>query len=225
MNFKSFTFSTSARTRVLLLACLTFSGTYLSSCTQEAGQEKSTSAAGDSVTTPAPKPKATGSVDDIPKGATVWVNADTLLKHYDWYQQQRNALESKGKKAEKELTGRMQSFENEVMSARGQMQSPSMTQDKAQSMERALMQKQQGLQAYKEEQSKLLMEEEQRVAKTLTKTMRNFFKAYAKEHGFSYVMSYTEPGTVLFADEKLDVTADVIEQINKQPAPALEPLK
>lgn len=156
-------------------------------------------------------------LSEIPKGATVWINTDTLLAHYDWYQKSKKELEGQSQKAESELKGRMGKFENEYRSAQQQAQSGALSQSQMQELQSTMMQKQQAIESYKNEQGNRLMEQEKKFAKQLSKTMRGYLVKFAKENGYAYVMGYTEPGQVLYADPKLDVTAAVIEGINKEP--------
>lgn len=164
---------------------------------------------------PAPKQDAKA-LAEIPKGATVWVNTDTLLAHYEWYKTTKATLMAKGEKMEGELSGRMRRFEAEYRSAQEKAQSGSLSQSQMQELQGAMMQKQQGLQAFKEEQGAKLMEEEKRLSLQLTKTLRTYLRKFAQEKGYGYVMGYSEPGQVLYADSKLEVTAAVIEGINKE---------
>lgn len=190
---------------VLALATLT-----LTACSESDKPAENSAAA------TAPKVDAKA-MSEIPKGATVWVHTDSLLAHYDWYQKSKKDLENASQKAESELKGRMGKFENEYRSAQQQAQSGALSQTQMQELQSTMMQKQQAIESYKNEQGNRLMEQEKKFAKQLSKTMRGYLAKFAKENGYAYVMGYTEPGQILYADPKLEVTAAVIEGINKEP--------
>lgn len=192
----------------------------LASCSGEADlgnkdQKGTPGTAGDS-TAVASAPLPENDPTAIEKGATVWVNTDSVLANYTWYKDTKATLEAKGKRAEADLTNRMEAFQQEYASAQQKAQSGSLGASQMQELERSIMQKQQGLQAYKEQQGRKLMDEERKLNEQLSKTLRTYFKKFASEHGYAYVMGYSEPGPVLYADPKLDVTKAVIEGLNEE---------
>ncbi len=199
-------------TAAIIMAALALLAT---ACTEPASETKSA----DKPAASAPAPVIDkAALDAIPKGATVWVNTDSLLAHYDWYKNTKATLQAKGSKAEGELEGRMRRFETEYRSASEKAQSGALTQSQMQELQASMAQKQQALQAYKEEQGRKLMEEEKRLSEQLTKTLRTYLRKFAEERGYAYVMGYSEPGPVMYADPKLEVTAAAIEGLNQEEA-------
>ena len=53
-----------------------------------------------------------------------------------------------------------------------------------------------------------------------TKEVRDNINAYLKEynatHGFTYILAHAQGGGILLADEGLDITADVIAELNRR---------
>jgi outer membrane protein len=203
-----------------ILATFALAALLTTSCTDSNTTKAETDAKTGAATEAAPPTKPLvqdkDALEAIPKGATVWVNTDSLLTHYDWYKTTKAALQAKGEKMEGELAGRMRRFETEYRGASEKAQSGGLSQSQMQELQGTMMQKQQALQAYKEEQGRKLMEEEKRLSEQLTKTLRTYLRKFAQERGYTYVMGYSEPGQVLYADPKLEVTAAAVEGINKE---------
>ena len=58
--------------------------------------------------------------------------------------------------------------------------------------------------------------EGQESLKVLSKEINDFVKEYAKEKGYNFVLGTSgEGGTVMYGEEKADITEDVLVQLNK----------
>jgi outer membrane protein len=180
----------------------------MAACQQKATDSKSEGK-------PGAKPAAMLHPDSIAKGSIVFVNTDTLLANYEWFKKQKADLEARSKSLEAQMEGKARSFQGEVQQAREKAQKELMTQAQMQAAEQRLMGRQQELTAFRDEQVGKLADEEKRLNKELSKKVQDFTKAFAKEHGYSYVLGYTDPGGILYGDERLDITPAVLEGLNK----------
>lgn len=145
----------------------------------------------------------------------VFVNTDTLLEHYNFFTSTKSQLESRGKRLETELQGRMMKLEKEYETARSKVQQGTMSNSLMQETEKDLMRKQQELAAYKDEQAGKLMEEEKKINIQLNDNIRNFLKVYGKENGYKYVLGMSGAGGILYANDSLDITSHVLDGLNK----------
>ncbi|MBV6429441.1 MAG: hypothetical protein KIPDCIKN_03999 [Haliscomenobacter sp.] len=149
----------------------------------------------------------------------VFVNSDTLLEKYIFYQDKVNALDLKSKDAEAALQARGRALEREFLQAQQKVQQGLLAPNQVQQEEQRLMQKQQSLVAEQEKVGKQLMDERQKLLTELEKQVKDILEAVRKEKGYDYILNYG-PGTgVLMVNDSLDITPLVLERLN-QPAPA-----
>lgn len=147
--------------------------------------------------------------------AIVFVNTDSLLKKYTYFKDVKKKLEEKGKMEEASLQAKGMAFQREV--ATYQQEASKMSPDQRAAIEQRLSRKQQELQQYNQTASMQLAKEEQQENEKLYQKIADFLKVYAKEKGYKMVLTYSKVGGgILYGDESLDVTEDVIEGLNAE---------
>lgn len=143
----------------------------------------------------------------------VYVNSDSLLSKYDYFKDMNAKLETKSKKAEADLKDKGVAFQREV--AAYQKDANTMSADQRQKTEERLARKQQELQGYQQNAGAALQNEQATENEKLYNKVADYLKGYAKEKGYKMVLTYSKASpTILFADESLDVTAEVIKGLN-----------
>ncbi len=144
----------------------------------------------------------------------VYVNSDSLLNNYEYFKSIRGRFEEKSKKAQADLTAKGTAFQREV--AQYQQQAGSMSADQRAATEERLARKQQELAAYNQNASNALANEEAAENEKLYEKVSEFLKKFAKEKGYKMVLTYSKGNSaVLFADESLDVTKEVVAGLNE----------
>lgn len=145
-----------------------------------------------------------------------FVNADSLLEKYELFKEKKETLTKKEKDADASLKARGKALEKEFMQAQQKVQQGLMTPNEVQQLEQQLSQKQQRLMADQDRMTKDLMDETQKIQDDLQKTVKDILAAIRKDKGFDYILSYG-PGTgVLMANDSLDITELVLEELNKK---------
>ncbi len=143
----------------------------------------------------------------------VYVNSDSLLSNYEYFKNIRGRFEEKSKKAQADLNAKGTAFQREV--AQYQQQAGSMSADQRAATEERLARKQQELAAYNQNASNALANEEASENEKLYEKVSEFLKKFAKEKGYKMVLTYSKGNSaVLFADESLDVTKEVVAGLN-----------
>ncbi|WP_207424713.1 OmpH family outer membrane protein [Desertivirga brevis] len=163
------------------------------------------------------QPKTTGTTTATApaKAATeiVYVNSDSLVANADFYKDIRTKLESKSKKAQADLTAKGNAFQREVAEYRQNAQT--MSADQRAVTEQRLARKQQELEAFNQNASSALANESADENAKLYDKVAQFLKGYAKEKGYKFVLTYSKTNpSILYADEALDVTKDVVTKLN-----------
>ena len=145
--------------------------------------------------------------------AIVYVNSDSLLNNYEYFKAVKNVFQEKSKKAQSDLTAKGTAFQKEV--AQYQQNAASLSADQRASTEERLARKQQELATYNQSAGNALANEEAIENEKLYNKVSEFLKGYAKSKGYKMVLTYSKANpTVLFADESLDVTKEVLAGLN-----------
>jgi outer membrane protein len=173
---------------------------FIASCKQEA--TKTTS------------PAKTEASADKPTEAIVYVNSDSLLENYNYFKDLRSKMESKSKKAQVDLTAKNNAFQKEV--AEYQQNAQTMSADARAATEQRLARKQQELATFNQNASSAIQNESAAENEKLYEKVAGFLKGYAKKKGYKMVLTYAKGNSaLLYADESLDVTKDVVAGLNE----------
>lgn len=157
--------------------------------------------------------KTTVSVD-ANKDKIVFVDSDSLLNQYEYFKVLKTKMEAKGKAADADLKAKGQAFQRDMQQY--QSQANSMTAEQRAATEERLGRKQQELQAYQQNAGSAFQNEQAKEQEALYNKVADFLKTYAKEKGYKMVLKYQKGmGDILFADESLDVTREVIKGLNE----------
>jgi len=146
----------------------------------------------------------------------VFINIDSLNNQYVFVKKLKTELETTGKRLESEILSEQAAFEKEATSFQKQAAANAIPEDKAKIMYEALMQKQQALADKKERYTQQVAEKEQAMHLTLLDTVTNFLKRYNRTYKFDYILGYANAGQILLASDTLDITADVVRELNKE---------
>lgn len=144
----------------------------------------------------------------------VFVNSDSLLTKYEYFKALKTKMEAKSKAAESDYAAKQQAFQREVQLYQGQQNT--LPADQRAATEQRLQRKGQELQAYQQNAGAALQNESAKENEILYDKIAAYLKDYAKTKGYKMVLTYSKGNpTVLFADESLDVTSEVIKGLNE----------
>jgi len=147
-------------------------------------------------------------------GDVVYVNADTLLANYDLFKDVKTRLQDKAKKAETDLKSKATAFEREV--GQYQQSAQNMSNEQRAVTEQRLARKQQEIANLNQSESNRLMSEESEEQKKIYDKVEAYLKDYSKEKGYKMVLSYSRGNSaILYSDESLDITQDVLKGLNE----------
>lgn len=148
------------------------------------------------------------------KDQIVYVNSDSLLTKYQYFKDLQAKMETKTKAAQGDMGAKAQAFQREV--AQYQQQQNTLPADQRAATEQRLSRKQQELQAYQQNAGSALQREQAQEQEKLYDKVADYLKTYAKKKGFKMVLTYAKGNSaILFADESLDVTSEVLTGLNE----------
>jgi outer membrane protein len=146
--------------------------------------------------------------------SVAYVNSDTLLNHYHFFEELTNQLDSKREALEKELANRAQGLQKQFEDYKRTGQNLTIAQARA--VEEDLTKKQQNLQQYQQGLTQQMMREEARITQELYDKVAAFLEVYSKQRNIQVVLTYTQGSGVLYANQALDITQDVIKGLNEE---------
>lgn len=162
-----------------------------------------------------PKVASTTTPADKKSELIVFVNSDSLLNNYEYFKTIKNKFQTKSKKAQGDLTSKGTAFQREV--ATYQQNAANLSAEQRATTEERLARKQQELQTFNQNAGNALASEEAAENEKLYNKVSDFLKTHAKTKGYKMVLTYSKANpTVLFADESLDVTKEVVTGLNSE---------
>ncbi|MDF7821329.1 OmpH family outer membrane protein [Runella sp. MFBS21] len=157
------------------------------------------------------------SVSEASKGKKiVYVQADSLLKNYDYYKDFQKEFESKGFQLENDLANKGRTFQNKIAFFQQRAQQGALSQDQAQAAQAQLGKEEQEIAKYRDDQLRKLDEERIKKTEEFYTNIFDYIKRYNKDNGYEFVLGYSKGGGILFADASLDVTQKMVEGLNKE---------
>ena len=146
----------------------------------------------------------------------MYINADTLLEKYDYFRREKEALQRREREADASLKARGRALENEAMELAKKAQGGGMTPKEMQEADQRLMAKQQKLMQEQEGIAKELMQSGEKLNERLQETLKSKLDALKDAHGYHYILSYGIGSPVLAVDSTLDITGEVLDQLNRE---------
>lgn len=159
---------------------------------------------------------ATGTIPALPvsAGGIVYVNSDSLLEQYEFTKNQKAQLEASQDRIKNELKAQGERLQKEIEEY--QQQAVGMTDMQRQQKEEQLAMKQQQYLERRDEALAKLDEEQSRTSEELYDRLAMYLKEFNKDKNYQFILGYQRGGGILFANDSLNITRQVIEGLNNQ---------
>lgn len=143
-----------------------------------------------------------------------YINSDSVLKNYEYLKASAEVLEAKKKKVEQDYVNRAQSLQNEITAYQRNVNN--MTVGQVRAVEEDLGKKQQNLQLYEQSLTQDLMNDQSKLNKELYDRITKFLKKFGKDHGLHVVFKFDTTSDILYGEEVLDITQEVVTGLNAE---------
>ena len=143
---------------------------------------------------------------------TAYIDTNLLLKEYTAATDIEAKYKEKSHEMSKELDVELARFKAEADSfkANAQANGPAWAQQKGSE----LRQREQQLTYAQQALVRQLQEEGGTEMDTLVSQVKKFIQGYGKEKGYAYIYGTGEAATILYAEEKYDITKEIIKLLN-----------
>lgn len=145
-----------------------------------------------------------------------YVNIDTVIFRFDMFADRRSELMEKQKKAEAELNSKGNQYQRNAKDYQDKVNKGLVTRATAAEMEQSLMQQQQELVNLRDKLTSSLMEEEQVMNRQIVEYITKYLDENKSDYNYQYIFGKSFGSVVLYGDPALDITARVLEGINKK---------
>lgn len=143
-----------------------------------------------------------------------YVNIDTLEAKYTYFKEAKDAFDKKQASVEAQLRASAETLQNEYVGLKKKAQAGTLTQAEGQAAEKHLAEMQQELEAKRQNLTAGLLKDQQVFTDKLQSQLDSFITEYNRDKHYDYILSYAQGGSILLANPKLDITADVLKSMN-----------
>ena len=150
------------------------------------------------------------------EGEIAYVRMDSLMQGYGMFVDLSAAFAAKQEKAQNELTSKGRAIEKEAGDFQAKIQQGTVTSYQAAAKEQELIKKQQDLMDYRDRTMGELAEEEMVISGQISAAVMEYLREYNKDKKYSMIFQTTGGTPILLADPSLDITAEVLEELNKR---------
>ncbi len=145
-----------------------------------------------------------------------YINVDSLLENYNYAKDLNEIILKKSENSRASVNQKATSLRLEMQDFQRKIENNAfLTRERAEQEQQRLLQKQQELQDLDARLSKELMDEQQKLNEQLRDTVVSLLKVYNKDKGFQIIYSNTLGDNILLADDIYDITAEVLDYLNK----------
>lgn len=143
-----------------------------------------------------------------------YVFVDSVLANYEYYKVLTDRLLEKKSNLEKELTGKGETFQKEVTDFQYKVERKLITSWDAEARQKQLTEQQQVLVNLQNDMQNRLAREEQEVTLQLHDSVLTAVNELNGKFGYNLILSNTFGGGLLYADEYMNITRQVLDRLN-----------
>lgn len=137
-----------------------------------------------------------------------YVNTEKLIQDYKGTKAAEEKLKEKSTLIQNQITQVKTAFQDKVQK---------MSKREVNKNLQKLQQEDNSIKQQEQQAQYFLQGESQKSLEKVSKEVNDFVKKYAKDNGFTFVLGTAElNGSVMYGDEKSDITYDILKKLNKQ---------
>ncbi|MEG1543398.1 MAG: OmpH family outer membrane protein [Tannerellaceae bacterium] len=160
--------------------------------------------------------------DDAPGLLPIaYVNVDSLMSNYNYSKDLNEIILKKQENSRASITQKARVLQTEMAEFQRKVENNAfLTRERGEQEQQRLVNKQQELQELDNRLAQELMAEQQKLNEQLRDTVVAQLKVFNETRGYQVIFSNTLGDNVLLAGDAYDITAELLEQLNKNYAPA-----
>lgn len=143
-----------------------------------------------------------------------YVIVDSVMHNYLYYQKLEKQYQNLVSSEESKLQKKAEQFQKDVQDFQYQIDNRIITTADAQAKEAELSQRQQNLYAEQQKKQQELAEREQKLLTQLIDSVHACIKAYNADGKYKIILNNAYQSSVLYAEEQLNITNDILKVMN-----------
>ncbi|SHM87742.1 OmpH family outer membrane protein [Flavobacterium xinjiangense] len=143
---------------------------------------------------------------------TAYVDTSVLMKEYTEAKDLEAKYKAKSEEKGRQLDAEIARFKQEAAGFQAQAQANG--QAWAQQKGAELQKREQQLGAAQQQLAQELQQESGKEMDSLVSGVKKFIKTYGKEKGYSYIYGTGDAASILYAEDKYDITKEIIKELN-----------
>lgn len=148
--------------------------------------------------------------------SVAFVNNDSILENYELVKTLKKDLQAKGDRYSADIANKQATFEKDATYFQEQVQKKSISEQSAQEIYTSLMENQQKIYDLRDKYASELQQSEADMNIALLDSVMNFLQRYNTRYKFDYILGFNKGGNILYANDTLDITKDVIRALNDE---------
>jgi len=161
------------------------------------------------------------SAEGLPAGladgsSIFYVQIDTVLNHFDMATDLTDELQKKFSASEAEFQNKQKAYQDDVNDYQYKAQRGLITRSEAQTIEQQLYTKQQNLVQLQQELSQDLNEKQTVMNRQVINAIMEYLKKNSSQLNYKYVLGTSFGGNILYANDSLDITQNIITGLNAE---------
>lgn len=161
-----------------------------------------------------PKPEQNNYAASTSNLQIAYVKSDSLLDQYTYFKSNKKSFEDKQNGIKAELTAENTKLQREIEEY--QKQAAYMSDQDRGRREEELAMKQQRLIQKKDDMLSNLDDEQDRYNEDLYNRLSAYMKEFNKTRNYSYILGIQRGGGILYANDSLNITREVVEGLNRE---------
>lgn len=145
-----------------------------------------------------------------------FVNIDSFFDKYDEYKKIKAELEATEKSSQKQLESKAAALQADYGKLMQQAQSGQINPQQAQAQEKSIMTRMNALKGEEQQLVKNLASKTDKATKDLYKKVEEYFTENKSKYNCDFVMGYQTNGVLLYFDKNMDITNQLVEDLNKK---------
>ncbi len=151
-------------------------------------------------------------VAEVKEVKTAYVDTSVLMKEYTEAKDLEAKYKAKSEEKGRQLEAEINRFKQEAAGFQAQAQANG--QAWAQQKGAELQKREQQLGAAQQQLAQELQQESGKEMDSLVSGVKKFIKNYGKEKGYSYIYGTGDAASILYAEDKYDITKEIIKELN-----------
>jgi outer membrane protein len=145
-----------------------------------------------------------------------FINSDTLMSHYELFQDIKTDLEAETLKLRQDLEQREKTLQNQFQNYQKKVQAGTISYDDAQKTEENLARQQQELMAIGDQYTNQIALKEYEMSVRVFDSLNVVLELINEKNQYDYILGYTPGAGILYANPALEITEVVVEILNER---------